>query len=260
MIVALPFEVVIGIALGMLGGGGSILVVPVLVVVLGQDAHDATTASLVIVTIAAVAGSLGQARGGNVCWRHAAIFTAAALPAIALGTALGDAVSGAALLGAFAAVMLAAAYATARKADSRPMPSGSARPCPALRPGWDAGLGAVVGFLTGLLGVGGGFVVVPALVIALGFPLRKAIGTSLAVITATGVAGAVFHLAAGRSLDADVTLALSAAMVFGAFAGARAAARLPERGLARGFSVLVTTVALYLLVTAAFLGGPPGAG
>jgi len=260
MILALPFGLAIGVALGMLGGGGSILVVPVLAHVLGQDPREATTASLVIVTAAAIAGGLGQARAGNVCWRHAALFTAAALPAIVVGTALGDAVSGPLLLAAFGVVMLAAAYATARKANPRPAAGRPDSRCPALRPGWDAGLGALVGLLTGFLGVGGGFVVVPALAIALGFPFRKAIGTSLAIITATGVLGAVVHFAAGRSIDADVTLALTVAMVLGAIAGARAGAHVPEAALGRAFAALVTVVALYVIATAAFFGGGPNAG
>ena len=257
MLLAVPFGLAIGLALGMLGGGGSILVVPVLAYVLGQDAQEATTASLVIVTFAAIAGGAGQARHGNVCWRHAGLFTAAALPGIVAGTVAGDAVSGRLLLAVFGGVMLIAAYATARKQTPRAS-AGSGERCPGLRLGRDIGFGALVGFLTGFLGVGGGFVIVPALALALRFPMHSAIGTSLAVITATGVLGSAAHFAAGRTIDADVTIAMTAAMVIGALAGARLGQSISERALAQGFAALVSAVAVYLIVSSAFFGGPPG--
>lgn len=255
MLLAVAFGLAIGVALGMLGGGGSILVVPVLTYVLGQDAQQAVTASLVIVTVAAIAAGASQARHGNVCWRHAALFTAAALPGIVAGTAAGDAVSGRALLAAFGVVMLIAAYATAHKKTTH---AGSQERCPAIRPAWDVGFGALVGFLTGFLGVGGGFVVVPVLAVALSFPMHSAVGTSLAIITATGVLGAAIHFASGRSIDADITIAMTAAMVAGALGGARLGQGVSERALARGFATLVSVVAVYLIASSAFFGGPPG--
>lgn len=257
MLLAIPFGLAIGLALGMLGGGGSILVVPVLTQVLGQDAQQATTASLVIVTVAALAAGGGQARLGNVCWRHAALFTAAALPGIVAGTAAGDAVSGRLLLATFGAVMLVAAYATARKRSPPFRPSDGER-CPGLRVAREATFGAFVGFLTGFLGVGGGFVVVPALAVALGFPMHRAVGTSLAVITATGVVGSIVHFAAGRSIALDVTAAMSAATVLGALGGARLGRRVSDQALAGRFAALVSIVAVYLIVSSAFFVDPPG--
>ena len=118
MLLALPFGIAIGLAFGMLGGGGSVLAVPLLVYVLGEDVQSATTASLVVVTVAALAGGLGQARGGQVCWRHALAFTLAAVPGLLAGTAAAEALSGDAVLGGFAVVMLAAAWATWRKASA----------------------------------------------------------------------------------------------------------------------------------------------
>ncbi len=116
---AIPFGLGIGLSLGMLGGGGSVLAVPVLVYVLGQSVHEATTASLVVVTAGAVVGGLSHAREGRVCWRHAAAFTAAAIPGVIVGTSLGQAVDGRSLIAAFALIMLAAAAATWRKARGR---------------------------------------------------------------------------------------------------------------------------------------------
>ena len=260
LLAAVPLGVAIGVAVGMLGGGGSVLAVPVLVYILGEDVESATTISLVVVTAAAIAGGFGHALEGRICWRHAAAFTVAALPGIVAGTALGNVVSGAMLVSAFAVVMLAAAAATWRSASAKRPVEDDAQPghtCPALRLGRDLGAGLLVGFLAGFFGVGGGFVIVPTLAVALSFSMRSAIGTSLAIITTTSVLGVVVHLAAGRSLDTDLTLALGAACVVGALAGARLASRVPQRTLGRAFAGLVVVVAAYLLVTAAFLGGPP---
>ena len=242
----------------MLGGGGSLLVVPVLVYVLGQSAQEATTASLVAVTVAALAGSAGQAQLGNICWRHAAVFSLAALPAIVAGTVLGDSVSGSILLGTFGALMLGAAVAMGYKARAGESGPEATSTCPSLKAGWAAAMGAGVGLLTGFFGVGGGFVVVPALVLALGFPVRSAIGTSLAIIAATGALGALVHLASGRHLDGGLTVAMTAAMVLGAVAGAQQGRRISGPALAGAFSVLMTVVGVYLIVSSALLGGPPG--
>ena len=260
LLLAVAFGVAIGIAVGMLGGGGSVLAVPVLVYILAQDVETATTTSLVVVVAAAVAGGLGHARDGHVCWRHAAAFTAAALPGVIVGTALGDLVGGTALIAAFALVMLAAAAVTWRKASS-PEPEGdddARHACPALRIPRDLAAGLLVGLLTGLFGVGGGFVIVPTLTVALGFSMRSAVGTSLAIITTTSTLGLVAHLGAGRSLDPELTLVMGTACVAGAFAGARLSARVPQQTLGRAFAGLVVAVAGYLLISAAFLGGPPG--
>ncbi|HEU4973633.1 MAG TPA: sulfite exporter TauE/SafE family protein [Baekduia sp.] len=256
---AIPFGLTIGLSLGMLGGGGSVLAVPVLVYVLGLSVQQATTASLVVVTAGAVAGGLGHAREGRVCWRHAVAFTSAALPGVIAGTALGEAVSGTALITAFAVIMLFAAVATWRKASGGRPGSAEARPsCPPLRLGRDLAAGLLIGAMTGFFGVGGGFLIVPTLAIALALSMRLAVGTSLAIITATSVMALVAHLVAGRELEVGVTATMTVACVAGALAGVRVAGRVPQRQLGRGFAVLVLLVAGYLLVSAAFLGGPPG--
>lgn len=259
---AVPLGIAIGAAVGLLGGGGSVLAVPVLVYLLGEDVETATTISLVVVTAAAVAGGFGHAREGRVCWRHAAAFTVAALPGIVTGTAVGNTVGGSELIAGFAVVMLLAAAATWRNASTgQPVEQDESRGhlCPALRLWRDLGAGALVGFLTGFFGVGGGFIIVPTLAVALSFSMRTAIGTSLAIITTTSVLGVGVHLAAGRSLDTDLTLTMAAACVAGAVLGARLSERVPQQTLGRVFASLVVAVAGYLLVSAAFLGGPPGA-
>ncbi len=261
MLLAIPFGLAIGVAMGMLGGGGSVLAVPVLVYVLGQKVSDATTTSLVLVTAGAVAGGIGHAREGRVCWRHVGSFTAAAAPGIVAGTFAGNAVSAGALLFAFALVMLVAATATWRRSAHDAGDDGGpehGHACPPLRLPRDLLAGAAIGFLTGFFGVGGGFLVVPTLAIALAFTMRTAVGTSLAIITATSLIGLGVHLLAGRGLDLGLTSVMTIACVAGALAGASFAERIPQRTLGRAFAVIVTCVAAYLLASATFLGGPPG--
>jgi uncharacterized membrane protein YfcA len=261
LLLAIPFGLAIGLAVGTFGGGGSVLAVPVLVYVLDQTVPEATTASLLVVAAGAVAGGLSHARTGRVCWRHAGSFTAAAIPGVAAGTLAAEAVSGALLLAGFALVMLAAAHATWRTADGSEAdgPWERSGACPPLRLPRDLVAGAVVGFVTGFFGVGGGFLIVPTLAIALAFTMRTAVGTSLVIITATSLLGLGAHLLAGRSIDVDVTAALTVACVVGAVAGAALASRIPQRALGGGFALLVVAVAAYLLVSVAFLEGPPGA-
>lgn len=249
----------IGVSVGMLGGGGSVLAVPMLVYILGESVETATTVSLVVVTAAAVAGGFGHALEGHVCWRHAGAFTVAALPGIVAGTALGNVVADTTLVAGFALVMLFAAAATWRKASAEaPDDDQPGHACPELRWGRDITAGLLIGLLTGLFGVGGGFLIVPTLAVAFSFSMRNAIGTSLAIITTTSVLGVIVHLGAGRSIDLELTATMAAACVAGALAGARLSNRVPQQTLGKAFAGLVVVVAGYLLVSAAFLGGPPG--
>lgn len=260
LLLAIPFGLAIGLAVGTLGGGGSVLAVPILVYILGEDIETATTISLVVVTAAAVAGGYQHALDRRICWRHAGAFTIAALPGIVAGTALGNIVSGRALVAGFALIMLAAAAATWRKASAPEVPGDDSpgHTCPALRLGRDLTAGFAVGLLTGFFGVGGGFVIVPTLAVALSFSMRSAIGTSLAIITSTSLLGVLVHLGAGRDIDLDLTLVMGGACVIGAVAGARLSPRVSQQVLGRAFAGLVVAVAGYLLISAAFLGGPPG--
>ena len=261
VLTAIALGLAIGLAVGTLGGGGSVLAVPVLVYILDQPVEQATTTSLLVVAAGAVAGGLGHARAGRVCWRHAGSFIGAAIPGIAAGTLLAEAVSGPLLLGAFAVVMLAAARATWRKADDAPEAEGAwegGGACPPLRLPGDLVAGAAVGFVTGLFGVGGGFLIVPTLAVALAFTMRTAVGTSLAIITGTSLLGLITHLLAGREVDTEITAAMTVACVAGALAGAAGARHVPQRELGRAFALMVVTIAGYLLVSVALLGGPPG--
>jgi uncharacterized protein len=256
VLAAIPLGLAIGLAVGTLGGGGSVLAVPVFVYVLGQGVHEATTASLLVVTAGALAGGISHHRAGRVCWRHAAVFTIAALPGIAAGTIAGGAVRGAVLIALFAVLMLAAAAGIWRRASMGD--ADGAEACPPLRARRDIAAGVVIGFATGFFGVGGGFLVVPTLAMALAFSLRPAVGTSLVIVTLTSLFGLVAHLVDGRTIDVGLTMAMALACAMGAVGGAALTEHVPVQQLRRGFGAVVAGVAVYLLVSALALGGPPG--
>jgi uncharacterized membrane protein YfcA len=115
-----------------------------------------------------------------------------------------------------------------------------------------------VGALTGFFGVGGGFVIVPVLTLWFGVTFRRAVATSLVIITLTGVAALVSHLAAGGTPDLPITAALAGSTAVGALCGTLVAQRLPQRALGRAFALVVAAVAVFLLVDTVALGGPPG--
>ena len=259
VLIALPFGLVIGLAVGALGGGGSVLAVPVLVYVLDTPVPDATTASLAVVVAGALAGGAAHARRQSVCWPHAASFTLAALPGLVAGTVVADLMGDRAVLGAFALVMLVASRAIWQKGDEKDPDDTweGRRTCPPLRLPRDGVAGAGVGFLTGLFGVGGGFLIVPTLAVGLAFTMRTAIGTSLAIIASTSAIGLIAHLLLGRTIPVDLTVALALPCMVGSLVGYSIAGRLPQPALARAFAVLLIAVGAYVLGSVAFLGAPP---
>ncbi len=257
MLLAIPFGFAIGLVVGAVGGGGAILALPVLVYVLGEGVSPASTASLIIVALAASFGAGSQARDGQLCWRVALTFSIPAAGGAYLGTLANTEVSARTLVLAFVPVMLLAAILTYRRGDEEP-PTPDPDDCcpePDLAPAMASG--ASVGALTGFFGVGGGFLIVPALTMLLGLPLRRAIATSLAIITLTGLAALVSHLVEGAEPDWGLTLVLGAAAAVGALVGSSVGRRLEPRALAHAFGVVVALVALFLLIDVIFLGGPP---
>ena len=256
ILLAIPFGIVIGLVVGAIGGGGAILALPVLVYILGEEVGPASTGSLVVVAIAAGVGAGALAVRGHVCWRIALIFVAPAAVAALAGTAASTAVSGEALILAFVPVMLVAAAATWYRAGQTA--ADETGPCPRARTGAVVVAGGGVGVLTGFFGVGGGFLIVPALTLWLGLGFRRAVATSLVIITITGVAALASHLAIGSAIDAGVTVALAASTGCGALLGSLYAQRVPQAILGRAFAVVVALLALFLLVDTLLLGGPPG--
>lgn len=253
MLVALAAGALLGLALGTVGGGGAVLAVPVLVYLLHQSVHDATTGSLVIVAAAAAAGATSHARQRAVCWRVAGAFVAAAVPGSVGGTLLNHVVPARTLLGGFAALLLAVAALTWRRGAA----AGGAGDCPRVDVRMVAAAGLAVGTLTGLFGVGGGFAVMPALALALRVPLRRAIATSLVVVASVSSITLTEHLVADAGIDWGIVLPFAGAAMVAAYAGGSVARRLPRRALARGFAVMLGGIATYLAVSVTLLGGPP---
>jgi hypothetical protein len=255
MILAVPFGLAIGAVVGTVGGGGAILALPVLVYALDQGVSPASTASLIVVAISASVGAGSQARHGQLCWRVALTFSLPAALGAYLGTLLNGSVSGRTLILAFVPVMLAAALLTHLRGDTEENGDGSTD-CP--RPGilQAGGSGIAVGAMTGFFGVGGGFLIVPALT-TLGLGMRRAIATSLAIITLTGLAALASHLIEGAEPDWPLTLVLGGAAAVGALAGSSIGRRLPPRTLSDAFALVVVLVAFFLLIDVLALGGPP---
>jgi uncharacterized membrane protein YfcA len=243
LILALVAGGVIGLALGALGGGGSVLAVPALIYLLGFTPAAATTASLVIVTVTSATALAAHAREGGVRWRGGALFAAAGLVPAALGGAVAGHLPSGLLTAAFAVVAGLAAVRMLR-------PSAAVPDATPPRPGRIAGTGAGLGAVTGVLGVGGGFLAVPALVSVVGLRMRAAVGTSLLVITVNSLAALAARAGAAESLDWSVVAPFAGAAVLGAWDGKRLAAKVSGGGLQRIFACLLLAVAAFMLIDA----------
>lgn len=236
--IALGF--VIGIVLGLLGGGGSILTVPALVYVVNLPPQSAVTASLVIVGANSIMGALIHRAQGTLNWRVALIFGGVGMVAAYFSAGLSKALSPTALMVAFALLMLiVGAFMLIRKTPEQG--EQLSRGLPIVIAG---GIG--VGIMTGFLGVGGGFLIVPALVMLVGLPMRQAIGTSLIVIAMNSLAGFLGHLN-GLSIDVLVVGIFALAGIAGTFAGARLGQRVKPEQLRALFALFVIGLALVLL-------------
>lgn len=293
LLLTLPLGLLVGLALGALGGGGSILAVPALVYVIGLGAKEAVTTSLVIVGVAALGGMVGHWRAGRVRVAAGLWFSLAGVAGSLLGTRLNRSVNPDVLLAAFAVVMMiaawrmwvtargqhriaAAAAASSSSGPTTPADQTSRDPGPAshsettavddhptITPGLPPGAGlrmstvakvvaagTVVGFMTGFFGVGGGFIIVPALVLALGFEMPIAVGTSLLVIAVNCGVSLTSRLAT-TGVDWRVALPFTAAGLVGAVAGNHLASRARAPTLLRWFAGLLVAVATYTLARSA---------
>ncbi len=240
----------VGFSLGVVGGGGSILAVPLLLYVVGiEDAHVAIGTSALAVSLNALVNLIGHWRAGTVHWPSAVLFGVVGLFGAAAGSTLGKSIDGKQLLAVFALVMIAAAVAMLR-----PQPAGLARPLPLdrARAGWLALFGGGAGFASGFFGIGGGFLIVPGLVLATGMPILNAIGSSLFSVAVFGLTTALNYALSGY-IAWTVAGEFIAGGALGGIAGTRAAVHLAQqkRALARVFAGIVLTVAAYMLVTTA---------
>lgn len=230
----------IGLSLGLLGGGGSILTVPVLVYVLGYEAKPAIAMSLPVVGITSLVGAVLHWRLGNVRVRTALAFGLLAMAGAFAGARLAGWMSGSAQLASLAAVMTVAAVSMFRGTPAR-----AERPT-AAHPALLAAVALGVGVLTGVVGIGGGFLVVPALVLLARVPMREAVGTSLLVIAMNAASGFAGYLGT-VALDWTFLAGFTAASVVGALAGTALASRVPQAALKRGFAVFLFAMSGFVL-------------
>jgi uncharacterized membrane protein YfcA len=249
VVLAITVGFVIGLSLGALGGGGSILTVPALVYLLGQSPHQATTASLLVVGIAAITGAITHARAGRARLKTGAVFGLLGIAGSYAGSLASAAVPASLLLAGFGVLMLtvAATMMLRRRMPGLSSRPGQSRPA-GRRPAVVATTATGVGLITGFFGVGGGFIVVPALVLALGFDMPTAAGTSLVVIAIDSAAALAAR--AGHTLFAlhwALVAAFTGAAVLGTLAGTRLAGWASPQRLSAAFTLLIIAVAGYTL-------------
>ncbi|WP_405682702.1 sulfite exporter TauE/SafE family protein [Streptomyces sp. NBC_00057] len=248
LILALLAGAVVGLALGGLGGGGSVLAVPALIYLLGFTPAAATTAGLLIVIATSLTGLVAHAREGRVRWRTGGLFAAAGIIPAAVAGALSVRIPSGVLTAAFAVLAVVAAVRMLRpRAEPAAQDGDGTDPVPT---GRAARAGAGLGAVTGFLGVGGGFLAVPALVTVLAVPMTAAVGTSLLVITVNSTAALATRLATPTALDWSVIAPFTAAAVLGAWDGQRLAAKVSTAGLQRIFGAVLLAVAVFMLVDA----------
>ena len=260
-LLASPLGFLIGISLGALGGGGSILAVPALVYAAGQTPKHATTTSLVLVALTALIGLVPHWRAGRVRFVAGTIFGLAGIGGSLLGSHWNKGANPDVLLLAFSGLMLIAAYGMWRRVKNTPecaplrslgaaaAPPAVARPVPinAMTVLKVVVAGTVVGLLTGFFGVGGGFVIVPALVLALGFTMPEAVGTSLMVIAINSAVALSTRLQAG-SIEWGAVVPFTIASLLGVVVGSRLASTRDSCSLQRWFVALLVIVAVYTAV------------
>ena len=234
--------VFVGVALGLLGGGGSILTVPLLAYVGGMDAKQAIATSLLVVGVTSLVGAISHARAGRVQWRTGLIFGAAGMAGAYAGGLLARFIPGTVLLIGFAVMMIATAVAMLRGRKNVDAPAQGPRlPVPKI-----VAEGLVVGLVTGLVGAGGGFLVVPALALLGGLPMPVAVGTSLIVIAMKSFAGLAGYLSSVQ-INWTVALAVTAAAVVGSLIGARLTAKVNPDSLRKTFGWFVLAMSSVIL-------------
>lgn len=240
---------VIGLILGLVGGGGSILAVPLLIYGVGiRSPHAAIGTAAVAVTANALASLIGHARAGRVKWRCASVFAASGVIGAGLGAELGKAFDGKRLLVLFGLLMIGVGLSMLRKRRTAEAPNvrltrdTAATLLPRLVP-----IGMGVGLAAGFFGIGGGFLIVPGLVVATAMPLPFAIGTSLVVVSALGLTTATSYALSGL-VDWGVTALLVAGGVGGTIAGIALGKLLGTRKglLERGFAAMVIAIGAYI--------------
>lgn len=235
----------VGFMLGLVGGGGSILAVPLTVYLVGvRDLHTAIGTSALAVAANAATGLANHAIKRTVRWRPGAMFSAAGVAGAFAGSTLGMAVDGRSLLALFALLMIVVGGLMLRRKSPDGQVQAVGEPVDAAKV---LGFGLATGALSGLFGIGGGFLIVPGLIASTGMPMINAVGTSLIAVTAFGLTTSVNYAASGH-VDWSLAASFIVGGLIGCFGGVRAASRLAtDRTLTRIFAVLVFAVAGYML-------------
>ncbi|WP_035640926.1 sulfite exporter TauE/SafE family protein [Bradyrhizobium sp. ORS 375] len=236
----------VGFSLGLVGGGGSVLAVPLMVYVVGvPEPHIAIGSSAIAVATNAAVNLANHARGGTVIWPIAALFAAAGIVGAFTGSLLGKMVDGQKLLALFALVMMVIAMLMLKTRARVGVPDVkmSMANVPAI-----IGFGLATGTLSGFFGIGGGFLIVPALMAATGMPIMNAVSSSLVAVTTFGLTTAASYGWSGL-VAWDLAGLFIAGGIAGGLAGTRLARHLSERRGALNvvFSVVIAAVALYML-------------
>ena len=242
MIAVIVLAIVVGISLGLLGGGGSILTVPLLAYVAGVEPKHAIAMSLMVGGVTSAFATITHARACRVRWRIAVVFGSVAMAGAYAGGWMARFIPGTALLVAFAVIMVAAGLAMLR-ARKEPAESDDVQPLPVVRIGL---LGVGVGVISGLVGAGGGFLLVPAMALLAGLPMPTAAGTSLVGISMQSFAGFAGHLT-GEQIDWKLAALVTAAAVVGALIGGRLVALVNPASLRRTFGWFVLLMASVIL-------------
>lgn len=253
-LLASPLGLLIGLSLGALGGGGSILAVPALVYAAGQPAKAATTTSLILVATTSMIGLWPHWKSRRVRWIPGLLFGASGIGGSLLGSHWNQAVNGDVLLLAFSGVMMLAGWAMLRRARAGGQGSADSL-LSRTHVHADASTiakvllaGSGVGLLTGFFGVGGGFVIVPALVLALGFQMPEAVGTSLLVITINSMVALTTRLNTGN-IEWQTVISFTVASLIGVMLGGRLVSKRDASSLQRWFVRLLFAVAIYTAVS-----------
>lgn len=236
----------VGFVLGLVGGGGSILAVPLMVYLVGvRDPHVAIGTSALAVAVNAASGLVSHWRAGTVKWRCASVFAASGIAGAALGSTLGKALDGQKLLFLFAIVMIVVGVVMLRR---RGAPGNPEVRLGSENAGKLVGFGAGAGLFSGFFGIGGGFLIVPGLVAATGMPMLNAVGSSLIAVTAFGITTAANYALSGL-IDWPLALLFIIGGLGGSFFGSAAARRLSEQkgALTIVFAILIFVVAAYVL-------------
>lgn len=250
--IALPGALFVGFSLGVFGSGGSILTVPILVYLLGQNEKVAIASSLAIVGLVAAAGSLPYIKQKLVHWHTVLLFGAPGIVGTYFGAWSSTLVSGTVQLVTFAIVMLLASFLMLKPIAHDDTAPSSPRAFYKI-----AGDGLAVGTLTGFVGVGGGFLIVPALVLLGGLTMQRAVATSLVIITMKSAAGYLKYLdvldAEGLEPDLLIIGWFAVAGIIGSFAGNSVALMLPQEKLKTGFGIFLIIMAVFILAKSTVL-------